>query len=230
MEKRNSHMKIKALASLLNLAMLLAFSLAANAEVLTLAKSKELLHLKNQTCPIIVQPVDPANASNPEYVALANKVNSAFKTCMNPATPLVGSPIGRFYKYRSAQLGDYCDKLTVSQCIDKVYGQQVDFCKQKVKLSNTDSVAQVAPLVANQNAPQAVQAPHVAPKKTIPGQSGNDCDDSKINLQRLAGEKSALEARKKKLETEIIRIFGELAANEAATNRARQEAEKQYVK
>lgn len=203
---------------------LLIVSVSADAEVLTLANSKVLLNQKNQAYPMIVQPIDPANASNPEYVAQVNKINSDFKACMSPDTPPPGSPIGRFHKYKSAQLGDYCDKLTVPQCIDKVHSQQVDYCKQKVKTTSKDSHAPVAA-----STPVAVAAP-AASQETTPSQPGNECGDAKNDLKRLTAEKSALEARKKWLETEIIRIFGELAANDAAFNKARQKAERQCGK
>lgn len=211
-------MKNFILAGLLTMTTSLAVSVSAHAEVLTLAVSKMLLHQKNEAYSMLVQPIDAEHGSDKEYVAQANKVNNEFKTCMNPDTPPGGSPVAKFYRYKSPQLGDFCKKLTVAQCIDKVHGQQIEYCTQKVKLNTTDTTDKIHKI---DTLAQAV------PHGTTPGTSGNGCDDVKNHLKRLIAEKSALEARKKRLEAEIIRTFGEMAAHDAEFNRLRQDAEKQ---
>jgi hypothetical protein len=191
---------------------ILSISVTSRAEVLTIAVSKALLKKKNETVPMIVEPLDASRTSDKEYVTLSNWANNAFKICMDTDTPPAGSPVYRFYTYKSPQLADFCTKLTVKQCIDKVHEQQVAFCKQKVQPSNNDKVEKIE-----------IQ-------ETLQKLPGTECGSAKNDLKRLNAEKTALETRKKKLEAEIIKVFGELAANDAAINKARQDAERQCDK
>jgi hypothetical protein len=208
-------------AFLLAINLLLALSAPADAEVLNLATSKLLLQKKNETISMIVQPIDADRAADKKYVAQANRVNNAYKACLNPGAPPVGSPVYRFYKYKSPQLGDYCDKLSVQQCIDKVHDQQVAYCRQAVKQNNVAAIEKI-------QIPEPVEKVEIM--KTIAGKPVHETGSAHIDLKRLTDEKSALEARKKKLESEIISIFGELAANEAEISKARKEVEREREK
>lgn len=169
--------------------------------------AKNFLRQRHALQPKIVFQHDASLASCSAYVQLIAKANNDFRACTNPDTPPPGSPVARFNAYTNMQLGQYCGNLTMQQCVDRVNGEQQQYCHQAV-------------MPIRQQAEKA--------KKEC-SEARVECTQAKHKLTALEQKMPALDARKKQLEAELAKVNAEINTTNQALAAARQEVQRQCV-
>lgn len=197
--------KTKLVSIIAGMLLLSPLAVLAAPPVVDPGAAKNFLRQRHALQPKIVFQHDASLASCSAYVQLIAKANNDFRACTNPDTPPPGSPVARFNAYSNMQLGQYCGNLTMQQCVDRVNGEQQQYCHQAV-------------MPIRQQAERA--------KKEC-SEARVECTHAKQKLAVLEQKIPALDARKKQLEAELVKVNADIASTNQAVTAARQDVQRQ---